>query len=100
MGISGMYSHTKHEFCGLDSFGVTGKCKVFMFCFGQTDGHWYYNIFQCGGIKNRDIASKYMLWINCICSRLDTATKILYDYRLTPNNAIIAQAVIFHQVTL
>ena len=35
--ISDMYSHTKHEFCGLDSFEVTGKCEVFTLCFGRTD---------------------------------------------------------------
>ena len=32
-----MYSHTKHVFCGLDSFGVTGKCYVFTVSFVQTD---------------------------------------------------------------
>ena len=31
MQINDMYSHTKHEVCGLDSFGVT-------LSFGQTEG--------------------------------------------------------------
>ena len=32
-----MYSHTKHEFFGTDSFAVTEKCKAFMLSFGQTE---------------------------------------------------------------
>ena len=32
-----MYSHTKNGFCGLDGFGVKGKCQIFTLCFGQTD---------------------------------------------------------------
>ena len=59
-----MYSHTKPEFCGLHTSGVTAKCLVFMLSFGQTDGQTdtqedrqthtpvkqYAPIF-CGGIK-------------------------------------------------
>ena len=37
MRISDIHLHAKHEFCGLDSFGVTGKCEVFTLSFGQTD---------------------------------------------------------------
>ena len=27
----------KHEFCGLDSYEIKGKCSVFTLSFGQTD---------------------------------------------------------------
>ena len=37
MHINDMYSHTKHEFYGLDSFGATGKCSFLTLSFGQKD---------------------------------------------------------------